>query len=358
MSRYKTAKEYRNELTPEDIKNILRKFGVEPVTEKADYIIYPTVNHNLEGGSPKLYYYKKNKMFKVYTGEAGVFDIFQLVIDMHNLRGKPISLREAIEFCGFETSGPISDIGYYNVRQQLEYLESLKEMQEHMKKTKKLLTYDYSVLSRFIFSEKFLQPWIQEGISLNTLQKYEIKFDTIENAIIIPYFSDSGELVGVRGRFLSPDAHAKYMPIKYNGKYLVHPTAQILYGLNINKERIAQERTAIIFEGEKSVMKMDTIYKEKNIALALSGRSFSNDHIDLLLSLGVSNLIFAFDRDYTSVKELEEEIKKLDNALRYAKNFFTISLVVDPELELGYKDSPIDCGKELFEKLMENRVFI
>ena len=147
---FKTAKEYRDELTSEDIKRILRKFNVEPYREYKDKIIYPTVDHNLEGGSNKLYYYKTNKMFKSYTGEAKLFDIFQLIIDMHNLRGKEITLQEAIKFCDLEVTGPIEDNEYYGIRRQLDYLYKLNEQGEEEEPTK-LVLYPETVLDRYIF---------------------------------------------------------------------------------------------------------------------------------------------------------------------------------------------------------------
>lgn len=355
MSKFKPASYYRDMLSPEDIKNILRKFGVEPVKEYPDFIIYPTVNHNLEGGSPKLYYYKKNRMFKVYTGDAGLFDIFQLVIDMHHLRGKTISLRQAIAFCGIDIDEPIEDNEQYGVREQLQYLSSLNEEEEEITP---LVEYPMNYLSKYIFDLNGISSWIEEGISVETLRKYDIKYDQVDNAIIIPYYSFNNKLVGVRGRFLSEDARAKYMPMRHSGKYLVHPTGRILYGLNVNKKSIQEKRIAIIFEGEKSVMKMDTYFGKDSVAVATSGRTFTKKQLDLLLQLGVKEIVIAFDRDYESINAADEELKALTRSLRFAYNLVNISIIIDYEFLLGHKDSPIDDGKEVFDTLMERRIFI
>lgn len=355
--RYKTAKEYRDELTPEDIKRILRKFDVEPYREYADKIIYPTVNHNLEGGSPKLYYYKRNKMFKVYTGKANLFDIFQLIIDMHNLRGKEITLQEAIRFCDLEVEGPIEDNQYYGVRKQLDYLYKINENGEE-EEPEEMVIYPDSVLDRYLFDTEGLKSWIYEDIDVRTLVKYNIKFDPITNAIVIPYYTEEGDLVGVRGRFLDPDAKAKYMPIRYQGQYLVHPTSQVLYGLNINEEAILESKTVIVFEGEKSVMKMDTIYRDKNIAVATSGRAITKGHFDLLKKYEVQNIIIAFDRDYLSIKELEKEVEEMKQKLGFMTNIFNISMIVDYDFILEHKNSPIDQGKKIFDELMQKRIVL
>ena len=55
-------KELREQLTDDSIKSILSQFDVEPVFETEDAIVFPTCCHNLVGGSPKLYYYKSNKL--------------------------------------------------------------------------------------------------------------------------------------------------------------------------------------------------------------------------------------------------------------------------------------------------------
>lgn len=51
----------REQLTDEQVKDILLQYNVEPCVENADTIIFPTCCHNLTGGSPKLYYYKDSK---------------------------------------------------------------------------------------------------------------------------------------------------------------------------------------------------------------------------------------------------------------------------------------------------------
>lgn len=352
----KSIREYRDMLGAEDIKRILMKFDVEPVRENEMLLIYPTVCHNLEGGSPKLYYYKKNNMFKCYTGDHDLFDIFQLIIDMHNLRGEEISLRQALAFCGIETNEAIEETKYYGIKHQLDYLYKVGD--EVKSDPVELVEYPISVLNRYVFDTSGMKSWIDENISIETLGKYQIKFDPISNAIVIPYFTDKGKLVGLRGRFLSPDAHAKYMPMKYGDKYLAHPTSKILYGLSVNSDAIKRHKTVVIFEGEKSVMKMDTIFGNENMSVAVSGRAISKDHVNLLLDLGVSNIILAFDRDYVSHNEIKEELEGLTKVLTYAKNFFNISIIIDYDFLLEHKNSPIDQGIDIFNTLMEKRIYL
>jgi 5S rRNA maturation endonuclease (ribonuclease M5) len=354
----KSIRDYREMLSPEDIKRILKDNGVDEVRENSSMIVYPTVCHNVahDHSSHKLYYYKKNNMFKCYTECNAVFDIFELLIKMKRVEGQDISLRKAIQLCGLDGNESIDENEYYGVREQLDYLYEINNNPEDEPTVLKILSKD--IMNRYIFDLSYLTPWISEGITPETLVKYGIKFDTISNAIVMPYYTDTKDLVGVRGRFLSPDAKAKYMPMKYNGEYLAHPTSKTLYGLDINKAAIQRLQSIILFEGEKSVMKMDSMYGENNISVAVSGRNLSKDHISLLVKYGVQNIILAFDRDYKSHKEIEKEINEYTEIFKHAKNFFNISIVIDYDFVLEHKNAPVDQGRPVFEELMSKRVFL
>ena len=358
MTMAKSIRDYREMLSADDIKRILKEHGVDPARENHSMIVYPTVCHNPahDHSSHKLYYYKKNNMFKCYTECNAVFDIFELIIKMRRNAGEEISLRRAIQICGIENNESIDENEYYGMREQLDYLYEINNSPEDEPTTIKILSKE--VMNRYIFELPYLNPWISEGISPETLIKYNIKFDPVSNAIVIPYYTDEKELVGIRGRFLNPEAKAKYMPMKYNGEYLAHPTSKILFGLDVNKDAIKRLQTVILFEGEKSVMKMDSIYGDNNISVAVSGRNLSKDHLALLTKYGVQNIILAFDRDYKSHKEIEKELNEYMEIFKYAKNFFNVSIIVDYDFVLEHKNSPIEQGKELFEKLMLKRIFL
>lgn len=356
MSR--SIKEYRDQLNADNIKEILLQYDVEPVSENASMIIYPTVCHNADHNhaSHKLYYYKKDNIFKCYTECDEVFDIFQLIIKMDNLKGKETTLRQALTKAGLDATQPINENEYYSIRKQLSYLHSMNDKEEL--EIAEMTSYPKGILDKYVFDLGYLKPWIQEGISPNTLTKYGIKFDLIDSAIVIPYFDLNKDLVGVRGRFLSEQAKAKYMPMKHDGNYLTHPTSQILYGLDINKTAIENTGTVILFEGEKSVLKMDTIYGTDNISVAVSGKNISKTHIQMMVELGVKEVVIAFDREYESINKMNEKIEEYKRITKHMKHFFNISVIIDQDFLLPYKESPIDKGKDVFEKLLSTRIFI
>jgi hypothetical protein len=347
-------KDLREQITVENIKDILSLYGVDPVHENEEFLVFPTACHNIDGGSHKLYYYKDNHMFKCYTECDSVFDVFTLVQKMQELRDEPVSLPQAIKITGMDTNVDLTEIDV-SARNDMDYLYDLNHTVSNELYDPELLN-ESLIMQAFIFSRDALKIWEEENISSQTMMKYRIKYDPVANAIIIPHYNDEGGLIGVRGRYLNPDAYAKYKPIKHNGKVLAHKTSRVAYGLNINKEAIKKHKIAIVFEGEKSVMKMDTIYGDNNVAVAVSGKTITIDHIKLLLKYGVEKIVLAFDRDYSDIDEIVQKQQEYREIVSYVQNFCNVSMIIDYSFKLGYKDSPIDKGKEIFEELMAKKI--
>ncbi|MFW6001967.1 MAG: toprim domain-containing protein [archaeon] len=347
-------KELRMKLTEDDIKRIIGNFGVEPVRENEKEIVFPTVCHNLEGGSPKLYYYKKDKIFKCYTECNALFDIFDLLIKMKRLRGEEIGLRDAIKITGVEEeTKPQSS----ETIEDLQYLKKLRKKKQDIIAPEEIEILDESRLNRYTFDLDGIKPWIDEGISEEALKKFNILYEPKLNAIVIPNYSHKGELIGIRGRFLNKDSKYKYMPLKQGDKILSHPTGKFFYGYYQNKETIRKKGVVIIFEGEKSVLKMETLFPGNNVGLSTSGKNITLNQLNELLKLEVNEIILAYDKDYRNKKEREEKIKEYEKTVSILKGYYNnVSLLIDYQNNLEYKDSPIDQGKEVFEKLIRYRI--
>lgn len=347
-------RELREKLSVEDIKRILAQQGVEPVRETDKYLVYPTVCHNVVGGSPKLYYYTDTKLFKCYTECEGLFDIFELLIKMHDLSGNEINIFQAIDLCGLSHYAITENNRDTTTKETTEYFYNLLHSKT---KSIELPSVEIDLPYRFNFDMKALKIWQEEGISYNTMLKYGIRFDPINNCIVIPNYDIDGKLISVRGRYFEGDV--KYRPITYNGQILSHPSSSTLYGIHIAKEAIQKQRKAIIFEGEKSCLKMNTLYGTNNIAVATLGKNISTQQIKLLMRLGVQEVILAYDADYRNYDEMD---KKRQEYLRIAKpltTFFNVCILLDMDLNLlNYKDSPIDQGKSVFEKIFKNRLYV
>lgn len=354
-------KELRERLTPEDIKNILStQYNEEPYYDKEDsnYIIYRTCCH--DGDSHKLYYYKNTHLFKCYT-HCGLFDIFELIIKLEALQGRTIGKIDAVARAGFKISeAEQKELESDSIVRDLNRLFEINAFNQEEQTEINLDPIDISFLDeRYTFDTNALQTWVQEGISLLSMIEYRITYDTLENCIIIPQFDENGIVVGVRGRFFNEDSNAKYKPVIYNGKVLRHPLSQTLYGFYQNKEAMKMTKSAIIFESEKSVLKLATLYGDRNISVATCGQTISRKHIDLLLSIGVTKVVLAYDADYLpGSEEMNEVFKTYKYKAEPLKTYFDVSIIIDTKGRLKYKDSPIDQGLAVFTELMRERINI
>lgn len=355
-----TFKELREQLTDEMIKDILGQFNVEKVDETSDFIIFPTCCHNLENGSPKLYYYKDSKLFRCYV-ESATFDIFTLLQKMYILRGQEITLRQAVEICNLDSGEMPTVAKGYNVNEELKYLQELNNTYIPDVDNLDIKTYDPSILNQFSFDYAGLMPWLKEGISIEALQKFNIKYDTKKDAIIIPNFDYKGNLIGVRARYFKPEdvQKGKYRPIYWDGITYSHPTGRTFYGIYENHETIERKRVAVIFEGEKSVLLYNSIYgSDNNVSLATLGQNITKDHIQYLLKMNVRSVILAYDTDYEDYSQLAEVEEKYVQKAKLLSPYFNVSILMDYDFLLPYKSSPIDGGKDIFEKILKNRRII
>lgn len=347
-------KDLRMQMTEENIKDILAKFGVFVHTDTENALIFPTVCHNESGGSPKLYYYKEDKIFKCYTGCNAMFDIFDLIMRIQKTRGEEIHLKRAIELAGVENTEQLVD---KDILKDLEYLQELSKIANSIIEEEKNVRYlDEKILDNFQYDMVGNKSWLDEGITKEAMERFSIGYYPYLNAITIPNFDHDGKLIGIRGRFLNQDSIAKYMPIKYKNEILSHPTGKFLYGYYENKNIIKRKGIAILFEGEKSVLKMESLYPGNNIALSTSGKRVTLDHLNALLKLNIREVILAYDKDYTNREERQKTLAEYEKIVSILSAYFDVSIIIDTESLLGYKDSPIDKTKDIFEELLRYRL--
>jgi len=94
--------------------------------------------------------------------------------------------------------------------------------------------------------------------------------------------------------------------------------------------------------------------------VACCGSNLINAQFLLLYSLGVKEIVIAFDKQFQEIgdREWKEWTTKLKSIYNKYGSYVLISFVFDKENLLEYKDSPIDKGKDIFLKLFSNRVTI
>lgn len=206
------------------------------------------------------------------------------------------------------------------------------------------VTYDESVLEEYNNGYKWFKRFADDGILPSSQVKFKIGFSEESNRITIPHYNEHGKLVGIMGRIDSDEpTNYKYLPIITFEKH------KNLYGLYQNKECIKESREVYVFESEKSVMLGDSLgYKN---FVALGGNSISKTQVEQLLKLNVNKIIIALDEGLDT-EIIKKDIKTIKDCcfMRDIK----IGFILDKEnryLPKGGKDSPIDLGKEVFERL-------
>lgn len=340
-------KALQESIDSETMKKILVSLGFDysDFRENDEVIIMPTYCHNSidEEASHKLYYYKDSKTFHCFTECGETFSIFNLIMKM-----KKITFSEALNFLRNNYSHTIS---FENVSDDIQ-VRVLKTRGSEVE----LPRYSDSVLELFV---KDVAPgWIEEGIGKQTLKKFNIRYCPYRNKIIIPHYDIDNNLVGIRGRALNTDELElgfKYMPIKVEKLMYKHPLGLNLYGLNLNVDNIRRTKRLVLFEGEKSVMKYDSIFGSRNnISLAICGYSLTAHQIKIIRELRASEVIIALDRPDSKGRQLyQNKIAEMATALR---PYCSITIINSNDSLLDEKDSPIDKGKEVFIELFNKRL--
>jgi len=347
-------------ITIEDVKNFLESLGVDQivVNEEKGHLICPTICHNPlhEAESMKLYWYQNNKIFRCYTEcneNMSIFRLYQKFIKINE--GYNITEEEAEDYVkrclkhivittiGNTTSAFSLDLDKYKFNKHIPQLEEYP---------KSILTY---------FTNYHHPIWLKEGITDESMDKFNIKFSIGQNKIIIPHFDIQNRLVGIRARALEKKEIelGKYRPIQIGTKIYAHPLQFNLYGIYEHKEGIKARRSAIIVEGEKSVLLDDGYYGKYSNAVACCGSTFNKYHISLLTDvLGANEIIVAFDKEYVDWHDdkARRYREKLENLCRKYTTQATFSYIWDYNNLLEEKDSPYDKGKEVFEQLLKERV--
>lgn len=365
MAGYYNKDELKEQLEVENIYDLIVELGGEP--EYTSFgLISQTICHNLPGeGSRKLYYYENSGLFKCYTDCDDTFDAFELVI-------KAIAIQKHLnwelydamcyiaEFFGFAESARPEDkttglkdwdiLKRYNHKNEYHQNLSIREIKE----------INPIILTKFAYPR--ISNWEEEGISAQVCRKNLIGYYPGNEQITIPHFDINGKLIGIRGRTLIEDdaeRYGKYRPLYINHILYNHPLSINLYHLNKTKENIKKSGAAIIFESEKSTLLYESIYgANRDISVACCGSSISNYQIELLESLGVKEVIIAFDRQFKEIgdDEFRRLTNKIINIKRKYGNKIKITAIFDKEMITPYKSSPIDQGREIFEYLLENRI--
>lgn len=185
-----------------------------------------------------------------------------------------------------------------------------------------------------------LQVWLNEGISMESLEKFDVRYDGFSNRLVYPIRDEHGKIVNIGGRTLDNDWKEKGLR-KYTYFYK-WGAIELVYGLSENIKYIQEKKEIMVFEGCKSVLLADTWGIHNCVAILTS--HLNSSQMKLLAKLGY-RVVFALDKDVDV---------KTDRNINKLKQYINVEYLFDKDGLLDDKDSPVDKGREVFKELYDN----
>jgi DNA primase len=124
--------------------------------------------------------------------------------------------------------------------------------------------------------------WLTE----ETIEAFDLGYDPLENAAIIPLRNVNGGLIGVIRRFLDEDVDIRY-------KYPKHfKRSKALFGAWLAEHE--ESDTAVLTEGSLDAI---SVWQAGYMGLAQYGSTINPEQIRVLLRLGVHRVVLFYDND-------------------------------------------------------------
>ena len=338
-------------LNTDAIIHLMTELGADRYDDRGDYIIFPTICHNEDSSeaSMKLYFYKNSKVFVCYTSCGGM-SIFKFL--KHYYEERPIEYDWHQDI--YEVVCNCSDFKRKEGFERTPY-KSLRERYKVARKEVQLPEYSKNVLDCFV--KHYPPEWLNDGITKEAMDVFDISYSIAHNKIIIPHYDIEGRLVGIRGRALNEwevENVGKYAPIRIEQTWYKHPLSMNLYGLNVTKENIRQRGVCFLVESEKAVMQMES-FSFPNCSAAVCGSSFNKYQLNILMKTCCpTEMVLCFDKEELPGEE-KYFFKLYDICKKYGQ-YCNFSFIYDREGLLNLKESPTDRGEEVFTKLLKKRV--
>ena len=356
------VKKLKKSLSLAHHKQIMQALGIPSYSENSTQIVYYTGDKNVDPykGSPKLYFYKDTSIYVGMTAGRS-YDIISLVQTRLSLLKQPCSFLDACQFILDTTNINPDSISRVKKEGHVYDWSNLERFIKVRKYGNQLSEYNRNIIDTL--PPLYPQAWIDEGISEETMDKYQIRYYERCNQTVIPCFDDEARLVGVRVRNWDKDRveQAKYMPlVTLDGQCYKFNTNQVFYGINYNKPEIERTGRVIIVESEKAVMKLDTYMGEHNIALGMYGSNLGIQRRNQLLKMGVNTVSYVVDNDFIGQDDafFEQWREKIQHFIKLWDGFCRVEIVWDNLGLLGPKENATDRTKEVWEQLWENREII
>lgn len=350
-------------LTPEDVVKLcssLQGYETQLYDNYGNPIFCTSICHG--GDSEKLYYFIDSKKFFCFTCNSS-YDVFELVRRAKGFETFKEAYRYVVDFFKLKDFF-IEDTEEEELTSDWDIFQKVHDYSQEISIEPDKLPALQENLLEYFYPLAAPVEWLKDGISARVMRYYNIRVDSALQKIIIPHRDIDGNLVGIRGRTFDPrelDEGKKYMPVFIQGDMYNHPLGKNLFGIYENKEVIKKIGKVFVVEGEKSVLQLATMYGVENCwAVATCGSNFTKNQMNLLLSLGVTEIVLGYDREFDGKKgdkdtiEYEQKLLKIVSPLL---PYINVSVIMDYDHLLPKKKmSPTDAGKEVFEKLYHSRI--
>ena len=343
----------KKQLTIDQIIKILGRLGASQHEDRGDYLLFPTVCHNLDESRAgmNLAYYKESKLFRCFSECGETFDIYGLVKRRLELEGDSEFHSSNLFF--FVLNHSESDLTSLEIETNTYFSNVDKYKIQDIDVV--LPQYKNTVLEAF--RQYYPIAWLEDGIRKETMDYYNIRYCSIRNAMIIPHYDIENRLVGIRQRPFDEEKikRGKYKPVVVGGKIYKHQTGLNLYGIHRNKENIKRTGLAIIAEGEKSVLQAEKIFgRENNVVVASCGSAINKWQIlTLMKHCNPQEIIVAYDKEESNNGKYFASLQS--KCKRYI-NYTNISFLYDFYDNLKLKDSPFDNEGKSLDILIKTRV--
>ena len=218
------------------------------------------------------------------------------------------------------------------------------------KNNKEELLPEYPIESLNKYDFAYNRQFLRDGISLDAQKFFHLMFDKESDRIIIPLFDEMGRLVGTKGRI--NDSNVEDWVPKYI--YLEECQAsKVLYGYYQNYGDLFG-RSVVIGESEKMVMQAYS-FGVRNV-VGLGSNSLSDKQARLILQLNPQKVIFALDEGLDLfLTERNINILRSCMSVTCHPDIYFWDYNKFPEIK-GTKNSPVDMGKEVYEKIINEQL--
>ena len=339
------AKELEEYLSsnPNEIEKILEELGFGKILNRGRYISACVPNFNNASGFSILIENLYCKSFTTHFDFSGhLFDLVQHMKGYTNF-GDTMRFIHKILNIPYSYSKKEDDTPKDSI---LDFFKKYKT-KPNKRSTKEVELKFYTDEEVFnMYTQCSYAGWLKEGIIAKVQEEFGVGYHFDSRRVVYPhrYYKD-GKICGLIGRTICSDEEIEYFGVPKYFPLIPYPKSKNLYGLWENMEYIKQAKEVIVFEAEKSVLKMRS--RGINNCVSVGSHDLSDEQVKILIGLNV-NIVLAYDED-VPLEFMESECKKF-------KGLRSVSIVINQYDILKDKQSPADATLKIWEALYKRRI--